>query len=321
MKLSFLTPLALSLALLMARARFLSRHNLLCPPRTFAVTPFCFALLCVALAAAETSSTPVVLKQGGTAEQPAIFDGHGMVIDLGIDVTDHAWKKEGDIWTSSGPLLDREPIGAGQVAGLFLDDLPLVVPRDLVAEKLNPQRKSHCYMAPAALKPGEMGYAEDGSLYFRWPTGTEPEKTRILMPPKAGTNCVSIACSYIIVRNVTAKHAANDGFNIHGKWVGIRLENIRAIANADEGISAHDDVQMEVDHAEVAWNGSTAGGVADVNRCTTNYRNCTVHDNLGAAFFFDGKSHTVTDTLIYHQSKDFSISKGTEFKQERIERR
>ncbi len=35
-----------------------------------------------------------------------------MVIDLGIDVTEHAWKKEGDVWTSSGPLLSREPIAA-----------------------------------------------------------------------------------------------------------------------------------------------------------------------------------------------------------------
>ena len=130
---------------------------------------------------------------------------------------------------------------------------------------------------------------------------------------------MTIACSHIIVRNVTAKHAANDGFNIHGKWVGVRLENVRAFSNADEGISAHDDVEMEVDGAEIAWNGSAAGGVADVNRCVTSYRNCRVHDNLGAAFHFSGKTHSVSDSLIFHQTRDFSVAEGTLLKKERVE--
>ena len=132
---------------------------------------------------------------------------------------------------------------------------------------------------------------------------------------------MTIACSHIIVRNVTAMHAANDGFNIHGQWVGIRLENVRALSNADEGVSAHEDVQMDVDGAEIAWNGSFDAGVADVGKSTTSYKNCRIHDNLGAAFKFFGKSHSVTDTLIYNQAKDFNVAEGTKFKQERIERR
>lgn len=271
--------------------------------------------------AAEVSAKPLVLSQGGTREQPVVFDGQGMVIDLARDVTDQPWQRDGDLWTHRGPLLDRPNNEAGQVAGLFLDDLPLSIPRDLAAEKLHPDRKGKCYVAPAALKPGQMGYAADDSLYFRWPAGKDPRQTRILLPPDPGTSCVTIACSYITVRNVTAKHAANDGFNIHGKWVGIRLENIRAIANADEGISAHDDVQMDVVGAEIAWNGSAAGGVADVNRTTTAYRYCTVHDNLSAGFYFGGRAHRVSDTRIYNQSKDFSVVPGTSFVQERIERR
>ncbi len=265
------------------------------------------------------ATTPLLLKQGGTVENPAVYDGKGVVIDLGIDVTDHAWKKTGDIWTSNGPLLGRAPLAAGQVAGLFLDDVPLSLPRDVPAEKAHPERKEHCYIAPAALKPGQMGYAEDGSLYFRWPASKTPGSTRLILPPKVGVSAVTIACSNIIVRNITAKHAANDGFNIHGKWTGIRLENVRALSNADEGISAHDDVEMEVENAEIAWNGSVSGGVADVDRCVTRYRRCRVHDNLGAAFFLFGKEHTVTDAVIYNQAVDFSIRKGTVCHRERIE--
>lgn len=273
------------------------------------------------LLAEEVSKTPLVLKEGGTPENPAIFDGKGMTIDLGIDVTDQPWRKEGDVWTSVSPLMGRQPIGAGQVAGLFLDELPLSVPRDVAAEKAQPDKKSFCFFPPAALKPGQMGYAADGSLYFRWPADKAPDKTRIILPPKPGTSGVTIACSHIIVRNLTVKYAANDGFNIHNKWVGVRLENIRALSNADEGISAHDEVEMEVDGAEIAWNGSASGGVADVNQCVTRYKNCRMHHNLTAAFFFSGKSHSVTDTLIYDQAKDFVIAPGTAFEQQRIERR
>src|SRR5688572_11569540 len=155
-----------------------------------------------------------------------------------------------------------------------------------------------------------MGYASDGSLYFRWPTGKDPGKSRVILPPEAGINGVSIACSYITVRNLTVMHAANDGFNIHGHRLGVRLENVRALSNADEGISAHEDVEMDVVGAEIAWNGSAAGGVADVNASITSYRNCSVHDNIGAAFFFSGKSHRVSDTVIYNQRNDFTIQKS-----------
>lgn len=276
-------------------------------------------LPCARAEEGQISKTPLVLTQGGTPDKPAVFDGKGLVIDLGVDVTDLAWQKDGDVWTSPGRFLDRQPLAAGQLAGLFLEELPISIPRDTATEKLHPDRKEHCYFPPAKLKPGQMGYTEDGSLYFRWPANKTPGKTRIFAPPKAGTSCVSIACSHIIVRNVTAIHAANDGFNIHGKWVGIRLENVRAFSNADEGISAHDDVEMEVDGAEIAWNGSSAGGVADVNRSVTSYRNCKVHDNLTAAFHFTGKSHAVIDTVIYNQARDFNIGKDTAVRRERVE--
>ena len=280
------------------------------------------ALLLTPLAApraAELRTTPLVLKDGGTAEKPAVFDGQGLIVDLAIDVSDHSWTTVGDLWTSRGPLLDRAPIAAGQLAGLFVEEIPIAIPRDVAAEKLRPDRKEHCYLQPAELRPGQMGYAEDGSTYFRWPAGRQPGTACVLLPPKPGTSCVTVACSHIIVRNITARHAANDGFNIHGRWTGIRLENVKALSNADEGISAHDDVEMEVVGAEVAWNGSTAGGVADVNRCVTSYRNCTVHDNLGAGFYFSGKSHTVTDSLIYHQARDFQAVGATQLQRERIE--
>ena len=88
-----------------------------------------------------------------------------------------------------------------------------------------------------------------GSLYFRWPKGCKPGKAigadrgrlkPIILPAKNRVNGVSIPCSDIIIRNLTIKYAGKDGFNIHRDRRGIRLENVRALSCADEGISAHE---------------------------------------------------------------------------------
>ena len=194
-----------------------------------------------------------------------------------------------------------------QRAGLFIDEVPLRIMRDRQAEQKSGVKGKVIYPAPQALRPGQMGWAEDGSLYFRWPMEKKPGSGRIIQPPAGLASGVVIACSHIIVRNVTAMHAANDGFNIHGNRVGIRLENVKAFSNGDEGISAHETVQMDVVKSEIAWNGSDAGGVADVNDSVTSYTDCELHHNLGAAFLFDGKSHRVTNCLIHHQDKDIVI--------------
>lgn len=269
----------------------------------------CLVAVCRPVAAQEIRRQPLVLTQGGTPEKPAVFDGGGMVIDLGIDITDREWLKKGDLWTSRGPLPDHPPVADTQRAGLFIDEVPVRVVRDRTAETRSGEKGKVIYAAPEALKPGELGWAADGSLYFRWPVGKPPGAGRIIQPPAKLASCVSIACSHITVRNIVAKHAANDGFNIHGHRVGIRLENVKAFSNGDEGISAHETVEMDVVNAEIAWNGSSAGGVADVGDSVTSYTNCEVHHNLGAAFFFDGKFHRVTHCVIHHQDRDF-VTRG-----------
>ena len=257
----------------------------------------------------EIRRTPLILKDGGTAENPAVFDGKGMIIDLGIDVTSHDWVESGDVWTSRGPFADHPPVADTQRAALFIKEVPVRITRDRAAEQKSGEKGKVIYAAAETLKPGEMGFKDDGSICFRWPEGKTPGSAKIFLPPAGLASCVAIACSYLTVRNITALHAANDGFNIHGARVGIRLENVKAFSNGDEGISAHETVQMDVFDSEIAWNGSSAGGVADVGDSITTYTNCELHHNLGAAFFFDGKQHRVTNCRIHHQSQDI-VTRG-----------
>ena len=265
--------------------------------------------------AQEIRRTPLTLKDGGTPDKPAVFDGKGMIIDLGIDVTAHTGEKQGDVWTSRGPFEKHPAVEDVQRAALFIEEVPIRIMRDRSAEKKSGEKGKVIYAAAETLKPGEMGFKADGSICFRWPAGKTPGTAKIYLPPAGLASCVNIACSYLAVKNITALHAANDGFNIHGNRLGIRLENVKAFSNGDEGISAHETVQMDVADSEIAWNGSSAGGVADVNDSITTYTNCELHHNLGAAFSFAGKSHRVTRCLIHHQTKDIEVREDAKVEQ------
>lgn len=274
-----------------------------------------FLLLAFTTHAQEIRRTPLTLKDGGTPEKPAVFDGKGMIIALGIDVTSHDWEKQGDVWTSRGPFDKHPAVDDVQRAALFIEEVPLRIMRDRATEQKSGEKGKVIFMAQEALQPGQMGFKADGSLYFRWPAGKTPGAAKIFLPPDGLASCVNIACSYLTVKNITALHAANDGFNIHGNRLGIRLENVKAFSNGDEGISAHETVQMDVVNSEIAWNGSSAGGVADVNDSITTYTGCELHHNLGAAFSFAGKSHRVTHCIIHHQTKDIELREDTKVEQ------
>ena len=281
----------------------------------FAASLITLLVITTTTSAQEVRRTPLTLKDGGSPEQPAVFDGKGMIIDLGIDVTAHDWEKQGDVWTSRGPFDKHPAVDDVQRAALFIEEVPLRITRDRVAEKNSGEKGKVIFAAPETLQPGQMGFKADGSIYFRWPVGKASGAAKIYLPPAGLASCVNIACSYLTVKNITALHAANDGFNIHGNRVGIRLENVKACSNGDEGISAHETVQMDVVNAEIAWNGSSAGGVADVNDSITTYTHCELHHNLGAAFSFAGKSHRVTHCIIHHQTKDFEIREDAQLEQ------
>jgi hypothetical protein len=262
-----------------------------------------FISILSSLHAQEIRREPLTLTQGGTPEKPAVFDGKGMIIDLGIDISGLGWLKSGDLWTTPAPVAGLPAVADVQRAGLFIDEVPIRISRDRNAEKASGIADKVIYTAPEVLQPGQMGWTAEGKVYFRWPLEKQPGTAPVIQPPAGLASCVNIACSHITIRNITARHAANDGFNIHGHRIGIRLENVRAFSNGDEGISAHETVQMEVSDSEIAWNGSSAGGVADVGDSITTYTNCELHHNVNAAFFFDGKLHRVTGCRIHHQDQ------------------
>ena len=185
-----------------------------------------------------------------------------MVIDLGIDVTEHVWHKKGDIWTSQPGLLaghGQKPRIAGQTAGLLSTTSPLPFLGTSKLKNTTPTVNPDATFLRTSCNLARWGMQKTTPFISGGPRGV-PKNKQVILPPKAGTNCVSIACSHIIVKNITAIHAGNDGFNIHGDRRD-PSENIRSLSNADEGISAHETSEMEVvgrklpgtDQQQVVW--------------------------------------------------------------------
>jgi len=106
----------------------------------------------------------------------------------------------------------------------------------------------------------------------------------------SGTN------AHLVIRNLTATHVYNDGFNIHGSSRDVLFENIRAIECGDDGISSHDDCQYRVS-GFVSIGNST--GICDTGNSVTSYdrvfiRNCLGHD----LYFLDTGRYWISNSVV-----------------------
>ena len=81
--------------------------------------------------------------------------------------------------------------------------------------------------------------------------------------------------AHLVMRNLTARHPYNDGFNIHGDCRDVVFQNIRAIECGDDGISAHETAEYRVDGL-VSMGNST--GIADAVAAHTSYNHVFIAD-------------------------------------------
>jgi hypothetical protein len=145
--------------------------------------------------------------------------------------------------------------------------------------------KSAPLKKPADLQPNEWTYvAAEDAFYLRLPPGQDLAKANIRYPARGNGIVMSLMTSHICVRNVTFAHVYNDGCNIHGVARDTRFENITSLECGDDGFSAHDDCQCEID-GFISIGNST--GFADVGTSETHYRRVVIADCLG------------TDVLVY----------------------
>lgn len=254
-------------------------------------------------------------KQGAPG-RPVTLDGHGATLE-GSDPLDPAqWKEVAPGLFANDNLLPR------------IDDFLLIRWFFLWNGKINHMgRTSKGHKAPfkklEELQPGEWTFVEDkarekspskqifGTFYVKLPAGQMLAEARICAPIRSAGVQLSGKNAHLVIKNISATHVHNDGFNIHGDCRDVAFENIRAIECGDDGISSHESAEVRVD-GFVSIGNST--GITDILSAHTSYNHVFIAGCLGHdLFFLNNGRYKIENTVVLssaERSLDVSASKG-----------
>lgn len=237
----------------------------------------------------------------GEPGRPITLDGHGATLEGSDSLDPGAWTEVAPGLFEAKDLLPR------------LDDAMIMRWFFLWGGKMNhmsrtSKGKKAPFVLPQDLRPGEWTFIRDhardktgsnqifGSFFVRLPEGQRLADAHIFVPVRSAGVQLSGDNAHLVIRNITATHPYNDGFNIHGDCRDVVFENIRAIECGDDGISAHESAEYRVDGL-VAIGNST--GITDTGTAKTSYRHVFLADNLAFDLYFlnDGR-YALTDAVV-----------------------
>lgn len=164
--------------------------------------------------------------KGGAAGNPITLDGQGSLL-IGSDIL----PPNGWILDSASGVYQRSDI---RHVRLFL----LVDGEMIFVSKKEPEN----------LQPGEWCLV-DGVTHYKPLSGRNLKELVIEAAVRANGVQINGKTSHIIVKNFTAQHFWNDGYNIHGEGVGLEFHNCNARDMGDEGFSAHGEAETLLDGA------------------------------------------------------------------------
>ncbi len=239
----------------------------------------------------------------GEQGKPITLDGHGATLE-GSDAIDPA------AWTEVSP-------------GLFKNDKLIPTLNRailwrwffLLDGKINRmgrvlKGKSEPFRRPESLRPGEWTFFGDdkkrqgnsdsesirGSFFIKLEAGQTLQQANIRFPVRSAGVQFSGDNAHLVIRNITATHTQNDGFNIHGDCRDVIFENIRAIECGDDGISAHETAQYRVNGFVSIGNGT---GICDTGSSKTSYDNIFIADCVGVdLYFLDTGRYSVSNAVV-----------------------
>lgn len=251
-------------------------------------------------------------KQGEPG-QPITLDGHGATLE-GSDPLDPAkWREVSPGLFAADDLL---PNLSDALVGrwFFLFDGKMQLMGRTSKGRSEPLRK------PEDLQPGEWTFVKDpsrekppskaiyGSFFIRLAPGQSLADAKIFVPVRSAGVQFGGDNAHLVIRNLTATHPYNDGFNIHGDCREVVFENIRAIECGDDGISAHESAQYRVD-GFISISNST--GICDTGTAQTSYTNVFIADCVGFdLYFLDEGRYSLTNVLVLSSSQNPFVVTG-----------
>ena len=260
-----------------------------------------FATIQKAIKTARDGDVIELHPKGAVFRQSATFSNRSNLTIEGNGVTlDGADPLPADGWEEVEPGLVRR-----RVPRTALDRHLLI--RDGKMERMGRTQSANSPTFPAVadLKPGQFCFENDGEksgwLYVRGATKNLEWATRVNGIATGGT------CRNLVVRNLNTRNFLNDGFNIHGDARELRFETITGYDCFDEGFSAHETSECQIDGGRFYGN---ENGVADVNSSETIYRNCEFTGNVNFEVLFAGAAHQLIDCRIVNTTAVTALSAG-----------
>ncbi len=251
----------------------------------------------------------------GQPGKPITLNGHGATLE-GSDAIDPT------TWTEVSPGLFKndELLPTLNLAILwrwfFLIDGKINRMGRLLKGRSEPLRK------PEELKPGEWTFVGNhtkseggsdsdkarGSFFIKLKPGQTLKQANIRFPVRSAGVQLSGDNAHLVIRNLTATHPQNDGFNIHGDCRDVIFENICAIECGDDGISAHETAQYRVDGFVSIGNGT---GICDTGSSNTVYKNIFIADCVGVdLYFLDTGRYSVSNAIVLSSAQKPMVVAG-----------
>lgn len=277
----------------------------------------------VHLAPGRYRESAVFINKLGEPGRPITFDGRGAILDGAEPLNVADWRMTAPGLYRNDHLLTMNP--AILVRWFFIFDgrmnhmgrtskgpsAPLKKP-----EELAPGEWTYI---PAALitrektkdgKPWDSAHVA-GAFFIK----IDPAKTladyRIEAPLRSSGVQFGGRCEHIVVRNVTATHVHNDGFNIHGDQRDLAFDNIASVECGDDGFSAHEAAECRID-GFVSIGNST--GLCDTGTSQTHYKNVFIRDCLGFDLYFIGLAHSMENAVIESSAARAFLLDGSQLK-------
>lgn len=242
----------------------------------------------------------------GEPGKPIILDGHGATLE-GSDPLDPQQ------WQEIKPGLFRCSDLHSHLSPAVLGRWFFLINNKMVHMGRTSKGPSAPFKNTKDLKPDEWTFIENtskrkpdstqiyGDFYIRLPSGQKLSEANVFVPTRSAgvqfSNNKSKHNAHLIIRNLTATHPYNDGFNIHGHCEDVLFENIRAIECGDDGISAHETAQYRVE-GFVSIGNST--GICDTGASETSYNRVFIRDCLGFdLYFLDTGRYSLSNAVVF----------------------
>lgn len=240
-------------------------------------------------------------SKAGLPDQPIIIDGQGATIEGSAPV------KAAD-WESLGGGLFRKVNLVSTAGGSYVGRWFFLWDGRMNHMGRTSKGPSQPLKKVADLQAGEWTYVlEENAHYLKIPEGQTLDAANIRYPALANGVSLSRKGAHLIIRNITATHVYNDGFNIHGDQVGIVFENITAIECGDDGFSAHETAECRVDGFRSIGNST---GLCDIGSSVTHFKNVFIQGCLGHDVFFIGDTEHSMENVLIESSAAYCITVG-----------